>query len=65
MEPEAVLNEAAQRLKEMTALIERASQLVREGAGVDELCEEARKLAEGWDARSEGKQETEAHSARR
>ena len=51
MEAEAVLNEATQRLKDMTALIERASRLVKEGADCEELCEEARKLAESWDLR--------------
>ena len=51
MDASAFLNEANLKLHEMIALIQRAEQLVKEGADCEELCEEARKLAESWDSR--------------
>jgi hypothetical protein len=49
MEGKTLLNECSEKLKQMTELIQQASKRLSQGADVEELCEEARKLAENWD----------------
>ena len=49
MEGEDLLNACSEKLKAMTELIQQASERLSQGADVEELCEEARKLAENWD----------------
>ena len=49
MEGEDLLNACSEKLKQMTELIRQACDRLSQGADVEELCEEARKLAESWD----------------
>jgi hypothetical protein len=49
MEAKDLLNACSEKLKQMTELIQQASERLAQGADVEELVEEARKLAENWD----------------
>ena len=49
MPDQAPTNEALKTLQLMSELLQKASHAIAEGADVEGLCEEARKLAELWD----------------